>query len=234
MKKILSAIVSRNLMTGVLAGGALLFMTSNAMSQPTVTMADLAAGGSITNGDKVFYDFSNISQVGDLTVPLSSIYVVPTEDEGDLGFQFQSALWTLTGANQTYDLGFNFEVKTTNGQPLITDDTLEITGATHLLGDTANISEVISLPDEGGTVATSLVWLSKSGSYTEDNEDLIGGPYAVLEISKDFSMVTANNPGGHISVSHFDQTFSQVPEPSSALFLGLGGLVLACYRRFTR
>jgi len=233
MKKILSAIVSRNLMTGVLAGGALLFMASNAMSQSTVTLADLAAGGSVTNGDKVFYDFSNISQVGDLTVPLSSIYVVPTEDEGDLGFQFQSALWSLTGPLQNYDLGFNFEVKTTDGQPLITDDTLEITGGI-LFGGSTHIAEDISLPDEGGTVATSLVWLSKSGSYTEDNEDLIGGPYAVLEISKDFSMVTANNPGGHISVSHFDQTFSQVPEPSSALFLGLGGLVLACYRRFTR
>jgi hypothetical protein len=28
--------------------------------------------------------------------------------------------------------------------------------------------------------------------------------------------------------------YTPVPEPSSALFLGLGGLALACYRRFTR
>jgi hypothetical protein len=35
-------------------------------------------------------------------------------------------------------------------------------------------------------------------------------------------------------MSHFDQTFSQVPEPSSALFLGLGGLALIWRRRFTR
>jgi len=117
---------------------------------------------------------------------------------------------------------------------LITDDTLEITGATHLLGDTANISEVISLPDEGGTVATSLVYINPTGAYTEDNADLVGGPYSVIEVAKDFAMVTGSNPGSQVFVSHFDQTFSQVPEPSSALFLGLGSLVLACYRRFTR
>ncbi|MGP8219487.1 MAG: choice-of-anchor E domain-containing protein, partial [Limisphaerales bacterium] len=29
-------------------------------------------------------------------------------------------------------------------------------------------------------------------------------------------------------------TYTPVPEPSSVLFLGLGGLALACYRRFTR
>ncbi|MGB7748112.1 MAG: choice-of-anchor E domain-containing protein [Verrucomicrobiia bacterium] len=29
-------------------------------------------------------------------------------------------------------------------------------------------------------------------------------------------------------------TYTPAPEPSSALFLGLGGLALACYRRFTR
>ncbi len=232
MKKILSAIVSRYLVTGVLAGGALLFMASNAMSA-SVTLADLAAGGSVTNGDKVFFDFSNISQVGDLTVPLSSIYVVPAEDEGDLGFQFQSALWSLSGANQNYDLGFNFEVKTTDGQPLITDDTLEITGA-QLLGGSSHIAEVISLPDEGGTVGSSLVYFNSGGAYTEDGTVLVGGPYSVIEVAKDFAMTTGNNPASQVFVSHFDQTFSQVPEPSSALFLGLGGLALACYRRFTR
>ena len=233
MKKILTAIVSRNLVTGVLAGGALLFMASNAMSQSTITMADLAAGASITNGDKVFYDFQNISQVGDLNVPLSSIYVVPTEDEGEEGFQFQSALWSLTGPLQSYDLGFNFLVRTTNGAPLIEDDTLEMTGGILFDGAT-HIAEDITLPSEDGTVATSLVYINSTGAYTEDDEDLIGGPYDVIEIAKDFSMNTGSNPNSQVFVSHFDQTFSQVPEPSSVLFLGLGGLVLACYRRFTR
>ena len=233
MKKILSAIVSRYLVTGVLAGGALLFMASNAMSQSTVTLADLAAGGSVTNGDKVFYDFQNISQVGNLTVPLSDIYVVPTEDEGDLGFQFQSALWSLTGPLQSYDLGFDFLVRTTDGQPLIEDDTLEVTGGILYDGST-HIAEDISLPSEGGTVATSLAYINSTGANTEEDTDFVGGPYSVIEIAKDFAMNTGSNPNSQVFVSHFDQTFSQVPEPSSALFLGLGGLALACYRRFTR
>ncbi len=154
-------------------------------------------------------------------------------DEGDLGFQFQSAFWSLTGPLQSYDLGFDFEVKTTDGQPLIEDDTLEVTGGILYDGST-HIAEDISLPDEGGTVATSFVYINSTGAVTEDDTDFVGGPYSVIEVAKDFAMTTGSDPNSQVFVSHFDQTFSQVPEPSSALFLGLGGLVLACYRRFTR
>jgi hypothetical protein len=116
---------------------------------------------------------------------------------------------------------------------VITDDTLEITGGI-LFGGSTHIAEDISLPDEGGTVATTLVYINSTGAYTEDNADFVGGPYSVIEVAKDFAMATGSNPESQVFVSHFDQTFSQVPEPSSALFLGLGGLALACYRRFTR
>jgi hypothetical protein len=40
--------------------------------------------------------------------------------------------------------------------------------------------------------------------------------------------------GGVTTIVTYDFTPAPVPEPSSALFLGFGGLVLACYRRFTR
>ena len=232
MKKILYAIVSRNLMTGVLVGGTLLFIASNAKSQ-TVTLAYLSTpGASFTNGDKVFFDFNNISQVGDLTVPLSQIYVVPYTYNGEYGIQFQSADWSLSGANQSYDLGFNFEVTTTSGQPLIEDNTLQVVGAV-LNGGQTHVGEDVTDLDEN-SLASNLVYINSSGQNLISHQVFPGGPYAVIDVEKDFSMVTGSDPDSQAFVSHFDQTFSEVPEPSSALFLGLGGLALACYRRFTR
>jgi hypothetical protein len=232
MKKILSTVKSRLFVTGVLVGGALLFLASNAGSQ-TLTLAQLATPGiSLTNGDKVFFDFQNISQVGDLTVPLSSIYVVPITVGSDYGIRFQSALWSLTGANQDYDLSFNFQVMTLSGQALIEDNTLSVTGGIDN-GGAAQIAEGITDP-VGDSLANSYVYINSTGQKLTDHEVFTGGPYAVIDVSKDFSMTTGVNPLSEVFVSHFDQTFSQVPEPSSALFFGLGGLALACYRRFTR
>ena len=218
-------------MTGVLVGGALLFMTSNARSQ-TETLAYLSTPGtSITNGDKVFYDFSDISQVGTLTVPLSDIYVVPVLINGDYGIQFQSALWSLSGADQSYDLSVYFQVTTTNGQALIEDNALTVTGGVDNGGATY-VDEGITDTDYN-SLASSYVYINATGQNLQDHETF-GGDYAVIEVNKDFDMSTGDDPLGEVNVSHFIQTFSEVPEPSSALFLGLGGLALACYRRFTR
>jgi hypothetical protein len=232
MKKILSAIASRFFVTGVLVGGALLFTASNAVSQ-TLTLADLAIPGtSITNGDKVFFNFQNISQVGDLTVPLGSIYVVPIIVGADYGIQFQSSLWSLSGTGQNYDLGFTFQVMTADGQALIDDNSLLVTGAIDFDGAT-HIAETIT-DTSFSPLASSLVYITSTGQNFVDHEVFPGGPYAVIDISKDFSMTTGADPLSQVFVSHFDQVFSQVPEPSSALFLGLGGLALVWRRRFTR
>jgi hypothetical protein len=228
MKKILFAIESRLV---VLVGGALLFAASNAFSQST--LADLLVpGASITVGDFVFYNFNGVSQVGDLTVPLSDVYVVPTTDAfGNTGIQFQSALWSLGGADQNYDMGVNFLVKTVDGQPVIDDDVLAMTGGVLYDGAT-HVAETVS-DVEDNTLATLLVYVNPVGQHVED-DSVFGSSYDVIQVTKDFSMNTGSDALSQVFVSHFDQTFSVVPEPSSALFLGLGGLALACYRRFTR
>ena len=214
--------------TGVLVGGALLFATSNALSQETLAEL-IVPGASITVGNLVFYDFNNISQVGDLSVPLSSIYVVPTTDnDGNYGIQFQSALWSLNGADQNYDLGLNFNVTTVGGQPVINDDELTVTagilydGATH-------VAETVT--DTDNNTLSSLEVYINSSSANVDDASVFPGSYDVIEVTKDFSMTTGDNSLSQVFVSHFDQTFSVVPEPSSALFLGLGGLGMLVFRR---
>jgi hypothetical protein len=219
--------VTRLFVTGALAAGALLLTAPNAVSQET--LADLASGGSITNGDKVFSNFSNISQVGDLSVPLSSIYVEPIDVGGDLGIRFESALWSLSGADQNYDLSFNFQVSTTSGQALIEDDTLAMTGGINADGAT-DIAEGVT-DTNANTLASNYVYLNSDGQQLTDNESLTNSPYAVINISKDFAMTTGADPSSQVFMSHFDQTFSQVPEPSIALLFGLGGLGMLVFRR---
>jgi len=209
-----------------------LFAASNAQSQET--LADLAAGGTLTvptpYGGLLFYDFSNISQVGDLNVPLTDIYVVPTLDDGNYGVQFQSALWSLGGANQNYDLGFNFQVATVNGQPIIEDDDLAITGGILYDGAT-HVGETVSTVDDT-SLASLLVYINSSGQSLENEATFTGGgAYDVIKITKDFSMTTVSNPLSQVFVSHFDQTFSVVPEPSTLALAGLSGLGLLLFRR---
>jgi len=218
--------------TSVLAGGALLFAASNALSQET--LAYLAAGGTLTvptpYGGLVFSGFSNISQVGDLSVPLNSIYVVPTLDGGNYGIQFQSALWSLSGANQNYDLGFNFQVATVNGQAIIEDDTLAVTGGI-LYDGAAHVAETVSTVDDT-SLSSLLVYINSSGQLLENDATFTGGDaYGVIKITKDFSMSTGSDPLSQVFVSHFVQTFSVVPEPSTLALAGLSGLGMLLFRR---
>ncbi len=59
-----------------------------------------------------------------------------------------------------------------------------------------------------------------------------GGPYRELEISKDFSMSTGNGQNDRVFVSHFDQTFSVIPEAKTSLSsLGLAAMAGYCFIR---
>jgi hypothetical protein len=235
MKKLPFATGSRLFVTSVLTGGALLFAASNALSQET--LADLAAGGTLTvptpYGGLVFYDFSNISQVGDLNVPLADIYVVPTFDDGNYGVQFQSALWSLGGASQNYDLGFNFQVAAVNGHAIIEDDNLALTGGILFAGAT-HVAETVSTVDDT-SLSSLLVYINSSGQSLENDATFTGGgAYDVIKITKDFSMNTGADPLSQVFVSHFIQTFSvvsEVPEPSTLALAGLSGLGMLLFRR---
>jgi hypothetical protein len=219
--------------TSVLVGGALLFAASNALSQET--LADLSVPGATLTvptpyGGLVFSDFSSISQVGDLSVPLDSIYVVPTIDDGNYGIQFQSAFWSLGGANQNYDLGFNFQVATVNGQAIIEDDTLAVTGGILFDGAT-HVAETVSTLDDT-SLSSLLVYINSSGQSLENDATFTGGgAYDVIKITKDFSMTTGSDPLSQVFVSHFVQTFSVVPEPSTLALAGLSGLGMLLFRR---
>ncbi len=211
---------------------AALLGVSNAAATTVATLQDLVNGGQITVGDKVFYGFHNVTQVGDLTVPMNEIFVDPIvgglgAPETEPGLRFSSSLWTLAGANLHYDLGFDFNVRTSDGVARITDNTLEFSGDFVSAGR-AQVSEGVLDHGTGATLQHKLVFFDSAGSRLQDHEVFPGGPYTELEISKDFSMSTGAAADSRVFVSHIDQTFSQVPDggPGWAGLAAFGAIAL--------
>ncbi|MFO0890772.1 MAG: PEP-CTERM sorting domain-containing protein [Isosphaeraceae bacterium] len=216
---------------------ALSTTTARAQSPPQTTLADLLNGGSITWGDKIFFNFHNATTSGTLDVAYDQIFVDCVTgglNDDEIGLRFSSSLWDLNGANQSYDLGFDFSVTRIDGLPLISDNTLEITGGFEGDGH-ADIAEGVTDRADGSTLANKYVYFDALETKLIDHQ-LFEHLAAIIDISKDFKMRTGEDPDSRVFVSHFDQTFSQaIPEPTSVIMLGVGagtaGLVTIRRRR---
>lgn len=207
----------------------------------TTTLADLLVPGASIRvydpvnhpglqNDLTFSNFQNLSQVGTLSVPLDQIFVVPIWGgvgglQVEPGLRFQSALWTLTGAGQTYDLSFEFTVSHTFLSPVLTDNTLALTGAAIGSG-IAQVVEGVINPLNSQTLANKYVYTDVLGDQLVDHDVFLGGPYGAVQVRKDFAMSTGSAEGSRVFVSDFDQTFSAVPEASPGL-AGIGLALLA-------
>ena len=210
----------------VLAAG-LLFASSSHVSA-AITLADLLVpGASITSGNLVFDHFANANGVGDISVANNDIYVLQIQTGADYGIRFQSAYWTLTGSNLNYDLAFEFRVHTLDNSALIEDNTLTIVGSNSGPGHSQIAENVLAM--DSTVLANELVFINQIGTGANvftASETFTGYPpvaQSEVAVHKDFAMTTTDsNPTASIFVSHFDQTFSQVPELGSATLLGLG------------
>lgn len=228
---------SRLGLAGILMATTFLCVTPVKVCANDITLADLMEEGArIVSGDKVFFNFHTLVQVGELQVPANEIFVSPIIggpglQDTEYGIRFSSAMWTLTGEDQHYDFSVDFSVRQINGLRLITDNTLEITGG-YVGSGRAEIAEGVVDP-AGLTLANKLVFFDQFGARLLDHQEFTGGPYDVVLISKDFTMSTGEGADSRVFVSHFDQTFSQVAVPeatSSLLLLGLGMLGCAVFR----
>jgi len=209
----------------------------SATQAAATTLQDLINGASIRVFDPInhpgaqneltFSGFQNVTQIGTLNVPYDQIFVSPIWGgvgglQVEPGLRFQSALWTLTGPAQTYDLSFEFTVSHTFLSPVLTDNTLALTGSA-LGSGIAQVAEGVINPLNSQTLANKYVYTDALGSQLVDHDVFAGGPYSSVQVRKDFVMSTGSAEGARVFVSDFDQTFSTVPEASP----GLAGIGLA-------
>lgn len=207
-------------------------------ADPVMTLEDLIGGASIrvfdpinhpgAQNDLTFASFQNVSTVGTLSVAYDQIYVVPIwggSGGTEPGIRFQSPLWTLSGPEQTYDLSFQFTVSHTFLSPVLTDNTLALTGGVLGTG-IAQVAEGVLNPVNSQTLANKYVFTDAFGDQLVDHDVFPGGPYSSVQIRKDFVMSSGSGEFSRVFVSEFDQTFSTVPEASPGL-AGIGLALLA-------
>jgi len=195
-------------------------------------LSDLAAGGTITSGNLLFSNFTNISQTGDLTVSLSNIVVSAIQTDGNDGIRFQTAFWDLSGANKSYDLLFTYQVTTLDAS-FISGDTFaaggSMTGQAHaqVSGTATNTGST--------TLAVALNYVNQAGTGDNQLTDSKSfAPTSPVIVTTDLSLTTTGGDStAEAFLSHIDQTFTTVavPEPSSCVLLGLGAAGVALLRR---
>jgi hypothetical protein len=193
----------------------------------SVTLADLLiAGSSLVEGDKTFFNFQNYSSDGSggaSPVNPTDILVTSGTFGGEIGLVFQSPSF-VCDLLQAQDTNFTYDVSSSG--PLITDGSLEFSHSDTTAVDTgAFIVEMVT------NIAPDLqVNYFAGGGNDADHRNLVT-PLTSVHVSTGLGV---RGGAGRISVSQFQETFSQmvVPEPTTINLLGMGvGIAGLVWRR---
>jgi len=178
---------------------------------------------SLQVGDKKFDTFTYF-QTGDMPSAVN-VNVIPIQDnDGNYGIRLQAAFIDLPG-NGGSDALVTFQVTVTNPEPWrITD--AHLVGNPNLLGNTgsASVTETF-LPDSQLMME---IHDNGSGQKLIDKVDFPLPGFRSLHVQKDILLFGGDAPA---TISFIDQTFSQVPEATTAAMSAIACCGLFLKRR---
>lgn len=191
-----------------------------------VTLDSLEAGNDITVGDKLFTDFTYLATGADMPTS-DNINVQGIIDcDGNFGIRFQGGFVDLPG-NGASDALITFNVTALDPNKLISD--AHLAANTDVVGDGLALITETFIPTfndrdltvfDNGTVSQLTDWV-----FFDD------APVRTLPVQKDILLLASDNGGVASAFSFIDQTFSQVPEPTSISLLLIAGLGFLGLRR---
>lgn len=208
-------------------------VTTNLNAGQSINLATLINNGlSVEIGDKVFGDFAftyNDFGAPDTDLVSSNINVKALTNNVGFGLEFQEPLIALN--TKTKDVTFQYTAMVdTNYSNLISDIHLAITGSAGGIG-TGTVNEVVFNDGFGGTQVGQVgAYVASPTSVLESSNNV--APVVKLWVQKNVEVSGhSGGPGSFATITVLDQTFSQIPEPSTVLLVGLGLLGAVALKR---
>ena len=188
----------------------------------------IANDGTITVGDKEFSDFS-YAATGDAP-PATGVNVFGIIDEiGNFGLRFQGGFFDAPGDGASDSL-ITYLITVTDPNNAIIGARMQ--GNTDIVGNgngpsfaTVTDTFLPQVTDENLTI-----FESRAEGVDLDNSLFFGTSFTVLNAQKDILMFAADGDVA-TTVSFVDQTYYQIPEPTSLALLGLGAAMTMRRRR---
>ena len=202
-----------------------------------VSLAALFQGQTITADDKLFSNWTLLNQeTNNGIVDPTKIDVTPLVDDPlNPGLKYTGevdALGTFFGhpGGAFARLRFSFVVETTDGRPLIKDNSLLVNGWIFDSTPAPTISISETVPNGGRlTLGSKSVIATPNDTPNSGNPNHFDSadfaPQATIDVETFIEILGPNtNDGARLTM--FEQRFSQIPEPSSLM---LAGIVVALF-----
>jgi len=191
---------------------------------PSISLASLTnAGADLIVGDK---EFDNFTVSGNFSA--SQINVTPIEEGGNFGIRFSGA---LVAGGSSEDLLLGYQVTVTNSINLISQANLAFNGVVVNGPGLAEVVEQVFTNNAAPSLYGQMFVFATQNASVLSTNLVITPPQPGLSINKDVEL-TAMLPA-FSSISTIDQTYTQVPEPSTLAMAaaGLAGMFLLRRRR---
>jgi hypothetical protein len=206
-------------------------VTTNLTAGQSINLKTLIDNSlSVEIGDKVFGDFSfAYLELGAPDVALAASNVNVRALSNDIGFGLEFLEPLIAVNNKSKQVIFQYTAMVdTNYSNLISDIHLAITGSRGGAG-TGTVGEDVFNDSFGGTVVGHVQ--NALGGVLSGTTNIVPA-VTKLWVSKDV-MVSGNNggPTSFATITVIDQTYSQIPEPSTVLLVGLGLLGVVAVNR---
>ena len=197
-------------------------------AQGSITLADLAAGGSISIGDKTFSGFGYTDSGLTGFDPANITVAASIDSQGVYFLTWSGSIGTL---NNLADLKLTYAVTASAGLINMIDQGYDGSG-------TIKVDETVSTSSGGVPIVgqSHLSAYDMSDPPAEANDLLnIVPPESTLYVTKDIALSTISLTD-FATISQVEQSFHQVPEPTTVLagallLLPLGASTLRILRR---